>query len=69
LPLRLSAHRLFDIGEAQFCDREHLSFKSSPFLLAVDFGERVLLFALTIAKQVRDVCSLALFLIFDRFSG
>ena len=62
-------HDLFDVGEAQFSHREHLSFESSPFLLAVDFDARVLLSALTVAKQVRDACSLLLILTFDRFNG
>ena len=65
----LGAHGLFDVSEAQFCYREHLSLESSLFLLAVHFDAGVVLSVLTIAKQVRDVCSLPLLLTFDRFNG
>jgi hypothetical protein len=63
----LCARRLFDVGKTQFCHGKNLSFKRAPFLLAVDFNAGVVLSALTIAKQIRDVCSFPLLLTFDRF--
>jgi hypothetical protein len=48
---------------------EDLGLERPPFLLAVDFDAGVIRSTLSVAKQVRDVCSFPPFLNFPHFHG
>ena len=49
-----------DITQLQSCDREDLGLERPPFFLAVDFDAGVVRSTLSVAKQVRDICSFPL---------
>jgi len=60
---------LLDIADFQLGDGEDLRLERPPFLLAVDFDAGVVGSTLSVAKQVRDVCSFPLPLYFALLHG
>ena len=58
----LGANLGCEIGELQFRDRKEGGLKRLPFLLAVDFHAGLVISTLSVAKQVRYVCSFLPFL-------